>query len=72
MNYIHLTETQAIDIGNILARYSKYIEYKLEELNIKKNNIDPSLSEIMDIDIANLTTELNLIKDRCKNLGLEL
>ena len=73
MNYIHLSETQAIDIGNILVRYSKYIEISLNNAILRYESIDDlDIRSMIQIDIDNLQKELNLIEERCKNLGLEI
>jgi len=71
MNYIYLTEKQAIDIGNVLARYQKYVDYKFDEISIKleKEN-NSALSEIMQYDLDNLAKEIQIIQDSLKCLGL--
>ena len=71
-NFIQLSETQAIDIGNILARYAKYVEYKYDELNIKYESSEDVIRELIKVDLDNLSNELKLIQERCNNLGLTL
>ena len=71
MNYIYLTETQAIDIGNILSRYQKYVDYKFEEISIKlEKDGDGVLSEVRKLDLDNLSKELDLIQESLMCLGL--
>ena len=71
MNYIYLTETQDIDIGNILSRYQKYVDYKFEEISIKlEKDGDGVLSEVRKLDLDNLSKELDLIQESLMCLGL--